>query len=409
MDIVKTGDGLFMVKNRTLFLLDYCLTPYDKITTCGILCEKGKIIATGGASAFALDEEGLEVIELKNAYAIPGLIDSHIHGIGMADSADASKGARPLHEMSKLLAQHGVTTFCPTLVSLPEKDMLSAVENLVREIEEGCPMADTCGIHLEGPFLNPNKRGSQKAENIRPVDLGFARELIQAGKHHIRLMTFAPELEHSIELVELLLENGIIPSMGHSEATEKETLDCVDAGVRRCTYVFNGMPPLNHREISLTTVALTDDRISVELIADGIHVTPRMMDLVHRSKPQGKLIGISNSVVPADTAARAANDVVDTTPRIIRSADGRIIGSTLTLEHSWHHLVQYAKMPVEEAAACLTINPARDLGLITRGELFPGRRADITVFDTNTHEVRMTVSRGNVVYEKTCEGTIHRK
>jgi N-acetylglucosamine-6-phosphate deacetylase len=90
-------------------------------------------------------------------------------------------------------------------------------------------------------------------------------------------------------------------------------------------------------------------------------------------------------------------------------ADGRIIGSTLTLEHSWHHLVQYAKMPVEEAAACLTINPARDLGLITRGELCPGRRADITVFDTNTHEVRMTVSRGNVVYEKTCEGTIHRK
>lgn len=388
-----------MVKNRTLFLLDYCLTPYDKITSCGILCEKGKIIATGGASAFALDEEGLEVIALKNAYAIPGLIDSHIHGIGIADSADAAKGNHPLQEMSRLLAQHGVTTFCPTLVSLPEKDMLAAVDNLVHEIEAGCPYADTCGIHLEGPFLNPNKRGSQKAENIRPVDLGFARELIEAGKHHIRLMTFAPELADSIPLVELLLENGIIPSMGHSEATEKETLDCVDAGVRRCTYVFNGMPALNHREVSLTTVALTDDRISVELIADGIHVVPQMMDLVHRSKPRGKLIGISNSVVPADAAERKA-DEVDTAPRIIRSADGKIIGSTLTLEHSWHHLVQYAKMPVDEAAACFTINPARDLGLITRGEIFPGRRADLTIFDTNTHEVRMTVSRGNIVYRK---------
>ena len=389
-----------MSKNRTLFLADYCLTPFERIPTGGILCERDKILAIGGASAFSRYEDGLEIIDMKGCYAMPGFIDSHIHGTGPIDTADAGTGSFKLSEMSRRLVKHGVTTFLPTLISLPGERLLRAVDDIASQIESGCPDADVPGIHLEGPFLNPAKRGSQSAGNLMNVDPGFARELIETGRNRIKIMTFAPELERSVELVELLLQNGVIPSMGHSMADEAETLRCIEAGALRCTYVFNGMPPLSHKKSSLTDVALTDDRVSVEMIVDGLHVHPRMIDIAARCKPKDKLIGISNSVSPAGSAEiegfRREGQMVE----IIRNREGVITGSTLTLENSWLQLMSYAKLEQSLAAACFTSNPAADLGLITRGEIKPGKRADIAFFDTKTNQVRMTVSRGRIIYRK---------
>ena len=228
-----------MPKNRTLFLADYCLTPFERIPSGGILCERDKILAIGGASAFSRYEDGLEIIDMKGCYAMPGFIDSHIHGTGPLDTANAGTDAFRLSEMSRRLAEHGVTTFLPTLISLPGERLLRAVDAIVSQIEEGCTDADVPGIHIEGPFLNPEKRGSQKAGDLMNIDLGFARELIDAGRNRVKIMTFAPELEHSVELIELLLQNGVIPSMGHSMAGETDTLRCIEAGATRCTYVFN--------------------------------------------------------------------------------------------------------------------------------------------------------------------------
>ncbi len=378
-----------MHKSRKLFLTDYCLTPYDRIPTGGILCEEGKIIAVGGASAFSMYEEGLEIIDMAGSYALPGFIDCHIHGIGSLDTANAADGSFSLNDMAHALAAHGVTTFYPTIVSRPRKDMLAIVDSLAAQIEKGCQDADTPGIHLEGPFLNPEKRGSQDASSIMNIDKGFAAELLAAGRGKIKLMTFAPELDQAPELVEMLLENGVIPSMGHSLANEEQTLRCVDAGCTRCTYVFNGMPTLRHRESSLTTVALTDDRISVEIIVDGIHVHPRMIDLVARCKPADKIIGISNAVASAGSQSLA-----------VKNQEGILSGTALTLENSWFQFMSFARLEQSKAAACFTYNPCRDLGLITRGELHPGRRADITFFDAETNQVRMTVSRGEITYRK---------
>ena len=385
-----------MAKNRKLFLADYCLTPFEKIPSGGILCEKDKILATGSASAFSKYEEGLEIVDMTGCYAMPGFIDSHIHGSGPFDTADAGEGLFDLAGMSRRLAMHGVTSFMPTLVSLPGEKMLSALESIADAIAKGCPHAEACGIHIEGPFLNPEKRGSQDKSSLRLFDPVFLNEMIRAGKNHIKVMTFAPELEGSAELVETLLQNGIIPSMGHSLAGERDTMRCIEAGARRCTYVFNGMPPLHHRTVSLTSVALTDDRVSVELIVDGMHVHPRMIDLVARCKPEDKLIGISNAVSPGASSPDGAEDNVG----IVKNREGIITGSTLTLENSWLQLMSFTRMDQSRAAACFTSNPAADLGLITRGELRPGKRADIAFFDTRTNQVRMTVSRGGIVYSK---------
>ena len=379
-------------KRRILFLLDHCLTPYERIESCGILCEKDTIIAIGGETAFSQDEPGLQVVKLKDAYGLPGFIDTHIHGLG-ADVIPDLNGQDPLHEMSRILARHGVTTFFPTIVSLPRYTMIEQVDAMCGSIQSGYKYAEPQALHLEGPFINPQKRGDQIASNISPVDLGFARELFEAGRGRIKVMTFAPEMPNAVKLVELMLEHGVIPSMGHSLATESETLKAIEAGAHRCTYIFNAMPALYHRSSSLTAIALTDDRVTIEIIVDGLHLHPTIVNLIVRCKPADKIVVISNAVVLEH------NREVDGQSGVVRMGDGVISGSTMTLDNSWLHLLSYGNMDESLAAACVSTNPAKDLGLITRGELRPGKRADITILDTKTNRVRMTVSRGNIIYD----------
>lgn len=380
-------------KRRILFLLDHCLTPYERIESCGILCEKDTIIAIGGETAFSLDEPGLEVVKLKNAYGLPGFIDTHIHGLEANAIPDFAGDRDPVQVMSRILARHGVTTFFPTIVSQPRDAMIAQVDAMCSSIQRGYQFAEPQAMHLEGPFINPQKRGDQVAANISPVDLGFARELFEAGHGRIKVMTFAPEMPNALKLVELMLEHGVIPSMGHSLATETETLKAIDAGAHRCTYIFNAMPSIYHRSSSLTAIALTDDRVTIEIIVDGLHLHPTIVNMIVRCKPADKIVVISNAVILEHLYENGAE------PEIIRTGEGVISGSTMTLDNSWLHLLSYGNMNKSLAAACISTNPAKDLGLITRGELRPGKRADITILDSRTNRVRMTVSRGNIIYD----------
>ena len=380
-------------KRRILFLLNHCLTPFERIETCGILCEKDTIIAIGGETAFSLDEPGLEVVKLPDAYGLPGFIDTHIHGLGAHVVPDFSGTRDPIQEMSRILARHGVTTFFPTIVSMPRETMIAQVDAICGSIQRGYKFAEPQAMHLEGPFINPQKRGDQIASNISPVDLGFARELFEAGHGRIKVMTFAPEMPNAVKLVELMLEYGVIPSMGHSLATESETLKAIDAGAHRCTYIFNAMPAIYHRSSSLTAIALTDDRVTIEIIVDGLHLHPTIVNMIVRCKPADKIVVISNAVILEH------HREPDAQPEIIRTGDGVISGSTMTLENSWLHLLSYGNMDESLAAACISTNPAKDLGLIMRGELRPGKRADITILDSRTNRVRMTISRGNIIYD----------
>ena len=367
-------------RSRKLFLTDHCLTPHENIPTSGILCDEDKIIATGGASAF-VREPGLQIFDLNDTYAVPGFIDSHVHGCGGFDASIAASGDNALmNRMSKALAEHGVTTFFPTMVSAPMDEMIRTADFLAGMIEQEHEGADP--------------GGTQKKAFIHKFDPGFAAELIAAGRGRIKLMTFAPEIDGADKLIQMMLENGVIPSMGHSMAREKEVLNAIDAGARRCTHLFNGMPPLHQRRSDLTLIALTDNRVSVEIIADGAHIHPRMVDLASRVKPQDKLIGVSNGIEVGGGSCsleRGPNGVV--------TLDGVIAGSTTTLETGWLHFTNYSGMPDTLTAACFTSNPAHDLGLITRGEIKPGKKADITFLDLKTNKVRMTVIRGKIVYE----------
>ena len=281
---------------RRLYAVDYLVSPDQKIENSGVLCENSRIIAVGGMSGFTRDTN-LEILRFPNAYMTPGFIDTHIHGAGGCDCSALDESPASLADMSRTLCRCGVTGFVPTIVSGRPEKMLKSLQRLTEEIRKPTQWAEPLGIHIEGPFLNPQKNGSQPLELLSPIDTGFARELFEAGDGLVRTMTFAPELPNSDRLIELMLEFGIIPSMGHSIADEQQTMRAIDAGASHCTHLFNGMQPLHQRDLGLASVVLTDNRVTAELIIDGRHVHPRMVDLACRCKRADRIVGISDGTM----------------------------------------------------------------------------------------------------------------
>lgn len=298
-----------------------------------------------------------------------------------------------------LLARRGVTTFVPTVVSAEPEAMLENLAALAGLLKHGGAGPDAVGIHIEGPFLNPQKRGSQRF--VRGVDLAFASELLAAGGGLVRRMTFAPELPGALNLVEMLITSAVNPSMGHSLADGEDTLKAIDAGARCCTHLFNGMPPLLQRETSLTSVALTDDRVVTELIADGHHINPQMVNLACRCKPSGMVVAISDSTMASgmpDGNYHIGPSGTVSENGYSHTADGLLAGTTTLLDSGWHALMSYADMSETGAAQVVTLNAARSLQLEDRGELAPRFRADIAVFECGTNRPLLTVCNGRIVY-----------
>lgn len=388
------------ITKRILFISDYCYTPEREITEASILCEDEYIVAVGNTSAFDT-QAAADVFDLKGTYAVPGFIDTHIHGAGGFDSSTVEEGKEDFRLMCKTLAGHGVTSFFPTIISLPTERMLAAITIFSNLIGKEFLGASPDGLRLEGPYINKIKKGSQNENFIRPIDFGEMKELIAAGKGNIKIVTFAPELDNSIKLIELLRENNIIPSMGHTMADEDIVLKAIDAGAIHCTHLYNGMPVLHHRSVGIAGVALTDDRVFVEIILDGYHINPRMIDIVCRTKPKDKIIGISDAVQGAglaDGTYHLGETQIQVKDGRSVTEDGIIAGTTLTLERGWDHLVTYSQLNMANAATCLTINPAKLLSLKTQGELKPGRHANIAFFNKNTNKAVLTVRKGKIVY-----------
>lgn len=387
-------------RTRCLYLADYLITPDRRIDNGAVLCENEWILAVGGVSAFTMEPE-LEVFEFSNAYLTPGFIDTHIHGAGGFDASSVDLSPNPIDSMSRILAERGVTSFFPTVVAAPREAMLANLRRLAEEAVRDLPGAAASAINIEGPFINPLKRGAQLESAIVPVDLGYARELIEAGNGLVKVMTFAPELKDSEKLIELLLEHGVRPSMGHCIANEEETLRAVDAGASYCTHLFNGMPPLHQREMGLSGIALTDDRVTVELIIDGRHIHPRMVDLACRCKTAAKLVGISDCTMAAgmpDGEYRIGPSLIRVQDGYSQNEQGALAGTTTMLDTGWHSLMSAGHLTELQAAAAVTSNPAGIFKLNDRGMLQPNRRADLAIFECKTNRPLLTVRNGEVVY-----------
>jgi N-acetylglucosamine-6-phosphate deacetylase len=328
------------------------------------------------------------VLDYPGATLAPAFLDVHIHGAAGHDVMEATPEA--LNVIGRFLASHGTGSYLPTTVTASIEATLRALSGLAKLLaqQRGQSEADfgarPLGIHLEGPFLSHAKRGAQPAEHLLPPDTALFDRLFEAAEGHIRLMTLAPELPGAVELVAHATARGVRISVGHSNATAAETRAAIAAGAVSATHTFNAMRPLDHREPGILGTVLTTDSLFAELVCDGIHTAPELVNLWWRAKGPERAILITDAMSAAGMpdgeyqlggfAVQVANSRA--------TVGGVLAGSVLTLDRALANFMEFTGAPLNHALRLLTANPAAMTGLDDHaGSLRVGEPANLVAVD----------------------------
>lgn len=373
------------------------LTGFAAMEHCAVLIEGGVISDVLSQRRFDQKRFGSDVtvIDVAGAYIAPGLIDTHIHGFGGFGTDDAT--TESVVEMSRLLADYGVTAFNPTLYPAEPKVMLQAVRRVAAAIgkESG---AKIMGLHLEGPFISPERLGVQRPETLSPVDLSFMEQLWEASGGRIVNMTVAPELKNMRELALFCVKKGIILQAGHTNANYENMVEGMQVGILHTTHLFNAMSRLDHRNPNAVGAVLIHPEMSCEIIADGVHVHPDLFTLLRRDKPIDKIVLVTDALKPTEQATGPfianGEEVVLRDGVFHRKIDDVIAGSSLTMIRGIRNLVRFG-FSLEDAVKTASTNPAQVMRFSRKGTIIPGNEADMVVFD-NQFQVLATVVGGNL-------------
>lgn len=367
------------------------LVSLEKFANVTVLIKGDRI------AALNLVPEGTPTLDATGLTILPGFIDLQLNGgFGLDFTADPST----IWQVAEQLPQHGVTSFLPTIITSPLEKVAEAQAVLRTGPPASFRGAMPLGLHLEGPFLNPAKRGAHNPTYLRQPDVGAVKGWSrEAG---VYLVTLAPELDSNHEVVKQLVRNGIVVSAGHSMATYEEALAAFEAGVTYGTHLFNAMPPLEHRVPGLPTALLTDSRAIVGLIPDGIHVHPGIIKLIWQAKGVNGINVVTDAMTalgmkPGRYVLGDFEAIVDETSA--RLSDGRLAGSILSMDQAVRNMIAYTGCSLAEAAATVTTVPARVLGLTDRGRIEAGCIADLVLLDSDL-DIAKTIIRGELVYER---------
>ena len=359
------------------------LSGFASMERCAVLVEDGVVADVFSQKRFEQKRFGADtrIIDVDGAYIAPGFIDTHIHGFGGYGTDDSS--TESVVEMSRLLAHYGVTAFNPTLYPSEPKAMLEAVRNVAAAFgkESG---ARIMGLHLEGPFLSPDRLGVQKPDTLSPVDLDLMEELWEAASGHIVNMTVAPELKGMRELALFCIKKGIILQAGHTNANYENIVEGMQAGILNSTHLFNAMSKLDHRNPNAVGAILIHPEMSCEIIADGFHVHPDLLKLLQRDKPVDKIVLVTDGLKPTEQKEGPffanGEEVVFKDGVFHRKIDDVIAGSSLTMIKGVRNLVSCG-FTVEDAVKLASSNPAQVMRFARKGTIIPGNDADLVVFD----------------------------
>lgn len=362
-----------------------------------ILIEDGKISRV----AEKIDVKADVHIEAsgKNWTAFPGFIDVHIHGAAGHDAMDATSEA--LIGLARALPKEGTTSFLATTMTQSDEVISAALRN-IREFQTSEGQAEMLGVHLEGPFISAERAGAQPIEHIVEASYPLFRKWQKLSGNQIRLITLAPETQGAMEFIKKLTEDGVIASIGHSDATFEEVQAAVRSGASHVTHLYNQMSPFHHRKPGVVGAALMEDSLMVEIIADFIHSHPASVEMAFRQKGAERLMLITDAMrakgLPPGVYDLGGQDV-QVTKKDARLADGTLAGSILTMDRAIQNVQSITGCSVNELVAMTSANAADELGLADKGKIRDGADADIAILDDDLN-VQLTICRGTIAYRK---------
>lgn len=409
------------------------ITPTESIDHAVVVIDDGRIVRVGKCDELEIPGNA-ERHDFPDSVIAPGFIDIHIHGGAGHDVMEASDSG--LEKISRHLAKTGVTSFCPTTVTASNDATLKAVEHLGRAIQnQSLPGAQPIGIHLEGPFISTAKCGVHPLAEIKDPSIDLLERFWQASGGTIKIVTLAPELPGAVDFTKHCVAKKIVVSLGHSNADAAATKACIDAGASHATHTFNAMRALDHREPGILGVVLSDDRVSADIIVDGVHVAPEIVDTFFRAKPAGKAALITDAISATgmpDGKYKLGGIEVDVSGNRAMH-NGRLAGSVLTLDravrnvinlledrarktprsteirwvpgmqeeyeksqHHWHQVD--AQCRLQSAIRLATLNPAKVVGSGGKGRISERGRADLVVL-SGSGDVIATIACGKFILD----------
>jgi len=379
--------------------------PWERFSPGLVVIEQEKISYVGPWEKGRVPA-GARILEAEGKLVAPGLVDVHIHGCAGADFL--RDGRAGLEKMARFLARRGVTSFLPTTPSAPLEELESAIEAAREAASKPAVGARVLGLHLEGPYISPSQKGAHRPDYLRKPDIQECARLVEMGRDMVMMLTLAPELEGALNFIRWLREQGVVVSLGHSNATYRETKAAIEAGANHACHLFNCMPDLNKREPGIVGALLEDERVYTELIADLTHTHPMILQMATAMKGPRRTVLISDAMeatgMPDGSYALAGLKVLMKSG-VARLEDGTLAGSTLTLGQAVKNVVEVLGIPVEEALGMASQNAADSLGPDSgrrqapaqRGRLAVGAEGDAVIFNPD-FSAAATVVGGEVVF-----------
>ncbi|MGW1316777.1 N-acetylglucosamine-6-phosphate deacetylase [Streptomyces sp. NPDC002426] len=358
--------------------------------------ENGRVIVEGTRIAGSTRDD-TRTVDLSGHWVVPGFVDMHNHGGGGASFATGT--AEDALTAVRAHRARGTTTVVASTVT-GDMDFLARQAGLLSELVE---QGELAGVHFEGPFISPCRKGAHSEELLRDPDPAEVRKLLDAARGSARMVTLATERPGGIDSVRLLAEHGVIAAVGHTDATYEQTVEAIDAGATVATHLYNAMPAIGHRDPGPIVALLEDERVTVELINDGTHLHPAALELAYHHAGAGRVALITDAMDAAGAAdgfyelGPLAVEVKDGVARLVEG--GSIAGSTLTLDTAFRRAVTIDRIPVEDVVRSISANPARLLGMYDRvGSLEPGKDADLVVLDAD-FALKGVMRRGEWIVE----------